>query len=311
MRKVLVMCLALAAFVAPAAALDLPPMFSFHIDNTNRVSQMAQLPSGQIAGPAFELGVVRLYSESGVYQTSFGSFNGPSGIAVDADGYIYVCEQLNNRVQKLTPGGVFLLTMGTLGSGPGQLHHPTNCAFSPDESILYVTELTNHRVSMFDKTGAFLGSFGTPGSGPGQLQNPFGIAVDQATGDVFVANQANHRVDRFTSSGTWLSSFGQFGSGINDFNLVVGLDMDGDGNLWMTDQLNDRIKKTAQDGTVLTYWGTFGNGPNEFYNPWSVFVTQQGSIWVGDTYNYRIGVYRYTPTPTVSSTWGGVKTRYR
>lgn len=302
-----------------AQALDPPPSFLFHINNTWRVGQFAQTAGGTVFAPSSELDRVLIFDEAGNPLGSFGSagsgpgqFDQPTGVAIDAAGNIYVCDQFGHRVHKFSPAFIPLMTFGTHGADPGQLEYPTNCALSNDGSQLYVTELGNHRVSIFaTANGASLGTFGSFGSAPGQFRNPFGIVVEPTSGDVFVANQVNSRIDRWTGAGTFVSSFGQLGSGVDDFNLVVGLGMDGDGNLWATDQLNNRIKKVTQGGVTLTYWGMQGPGANEFYNPWAVFVTANKNIWIGDTYNFRIGVYGYLPVAANETSWGAMKVRYR
>ena len=48
-----------------------------------------------------------------------GQFREPMGIAVDNEGNVYVADARNQRVQKFTPQGEFLVTYGTPGTGPG------------------------------------------------------------------------------------------------------------------------------------------------------------------------------------------------
>jgi DNA-binding beta-propeller fold protein YncE len=318
MRSATLACLVSLVAAPLAHALEPPPQFWFHLYGTTRVSQMAETASGDIVVPSMDDNVIHLFTEAGDYVTTFGGlgvalgqFYKPTGVAIDASGNLYVCDQSNHRVQKLSPTFTPLLAMGSEGAGPGQLEYPTNCALSPDGSRLYVTELGNDRVSMFDTNGAFLATFGGPGSPAGQLLDPFGIVVEPHTGDVFVANQSHHRIERFSATGSWMYSIGQQGSGNDDFEYVVGLGIDAEGHLWATDQLNNRVKKLTQNGTVLTVWGEFGPDELQFYNPWSVFITRAGNIWIGDTYNFRVEVYRYAATPAARASWGEIKTRYR
>ena len=53
----------------------------------------------------------------GTHGSDAGEFDGPSGIAVDADDNLYITDQNNHRVQKVTPDGRHLLTFGSAGSG--------------------------------------------------------------------------------------------------------------------------------------------------------------------------------------------------
>lgn len=310
-RLTLLLFAGLALCATMATAFEIPPSFLFEVAASSRVSQFVQAPDGRILMPLQDQGVVLVTSPNGNVITTFGALDQPTGIALDAAGNIYVCEQFGHRVVKYSPAFTELLSIGSPGTGPGNLMYPTNCAISPDQTKLYVTEIGNHRVSIFDLAGNYLNFFGSPGSGPGQFNYPFSIVAEPGSGDLFITNEVNNRVDHFNSLGVYLSSFGQAGSGPDDFDLCVGIGMDQDHNLWITDQLNNRIKKTTRDGTLLAMWGTFGDLPGEFYNPWAVFVSQQGTVWVGDTYNYRVQVFGYTPVPAKRTSWGSLKQRYR
>ena len=308
-RSILAAALLVCASVTPVLALEPPPLFWFSRP-AGRTGGMAQMPDSRILGPNLDGGAVDVYNSVGALIGHFGNFNKPSGVAVDGSGNIYVCDQFNHRVQKLSSSFVPLLNIGTPGTAPGQLQYPTNCALSLDGQKVFVTELLSGRVSVFSDNGVFLYTFGTQGAGPGQLDHPFGIVLEPLTGDLFVANQFNQRIDRWRQDGTYLGSFGQAGSGPDDFNLPVGLGIDADGNLWVTDQLNNRVKKVSQSGTTLAVFGSFGSSAGQFYNPWSVLPARDGTIWIGDTTNFRICFYRYEPVPTVARTWGALKGEY-
>ncbi len=50
-----------------------------------------------------------------------GQFNWPDRITVDGDGNVYVTDRDNDRIQKFTSDGVFILKWGGLGSGDGSV----------------------------------------------------------------------------------------------------------------------------------------------------------------------------------------------
>ena len=60
----------------------------------------------------------------GVYGNGEGQLNGPSGIAFDSEDNAYVADQHNNRVQKFTRDGEYLLQWGEPGDGDGQFNLP-------------------------------------------------------------------------------------------------------------------------------------------------------------------------------------------
>ena len=67
-------------------------------------------------------------------------FNGPNGIAIDAEDQVYTTEFRGNRVQKFTPEGVPLGEWGGPGSERSQFSAPTGVVVGPDGRV-YVTEV--------------------------------------------------------------------------------------------------------------------------------------------------------------------------
>jgi tripartite motif-containing protein 71 len=61
------------------------------------------------------------------------------GIAVDSNGYVYVADQENNRVQKFTSTGSFITKWGSQGSGDGQFYFPVGVAVDSN-GYVYVAE---------------------------------------------------------------------------------------------------------------------------------------------------------------------------
>jgi len=69
-------------------------------------------------------------------------FNRPWGITIDTDGDIYVADWGNNRVQKFSPDGTYLLSFGSDPQGGGDLDHPCPVAVNSDGDV-YVTDWGN------------------------------------------------------------------------------------------------------------------------------------------------------------------------
>ncbi|WP_166404843.1 SMP-30/gluconolactonase/LRE family protein [Desulfonema ishimotonii] len=86
-----------------------------------------------------------------------GEFLGPAAIATDDQGYIYVSDTGNHRVQKFAPPDfsikslVFKGKIGSSGSSPGQFSYPGHLCVSKDGSKVYVADTMNHRVQAFSK----------------------------------------------------------------------------------------------------------------------------------------------------------------
>ena len=131
----------------------------------------------------------------------------PAGIAVDADGNVYVTDYALDRVVKFAPDGTVLAQWGSSGSGPGQFSSPFGVAV--DGSNVVVVDQLNNRVQRFATDGSLQGAFGTAGAGPGDFRTPFGVAL--AGGHVYVADFGNDRVQILNLDGSVLSSVGSRG----------------------------------------------------------------------------------------------------
>jgi len=195
----------------------------------------------------------------GSYGTGNGQFDFPSGIAVDADGYVYVADTYNSRIQKFDSWGTFITKWGgTLpgycGTGNGQFCHPFGIAVDAD-GYVYVTDSWNHRIQKFDSSGTFVTKWGSLGSGEGQFAYPLGIAVD-ADGYVYVADTNNCRIQKFTSSGTFLTLWGDC---VNEY-LYPPYDVavDADGYVYVANGGYNRIEKYAESEScaVSAIFGT-------------------------------------------------------
>lgn len=134
---------------------------------------------------------------------------GPTGIAVDNQGSIYVADTWNHRIVKLDPQGKFLTAWGgffnTQGNAdlnrqhPRDFYGPRGLAVGPD-GALYVTDTGNKRILVFDAEGQFLRQWGSAGAGAENLNEPVGIAVD-AAGTVYVVDTFNGRIATFDPQG--------------------------------------------------------------------------------------------------------------
>jgi hypothetical protein len=178
---------------------------------------------------------------TGFSGTGDGAFDGPTGIAVDSSGYIYVADKGNGRIQKFTSSGTFLVKWGTKGSGDGELLAPSGIAIDSSGNA-YVADFGNNRIQKFDLSGTFLGKWGINGGGDGQFRDPRGIAVD-SSGNVYVADSGNNRIQKFTSTGSFVTKWGGYGTGDGQFNYPFGIAVDSSGYVYVTDNNNHRVQK--------------------------------------------------------------------
>ena len=111
-------------------------------------------PDGNLWVSSLE-GLVSKYTNTGVLLSRWGSYGsapgqmmGARGIALDPDGFVYVADTENNRLQKFTQDGSLLAVWGGPGSGPEQFNLPW--ALTTDTlGNVYVADYGNHRVQKF------------------------------------------------------------------------------------------------------------------------------------------------------------------
>ncbi len=123
-----------------------------------------------------------------------GEFLYPTGINIDKEGNIYVCEWGNFRVQILNPRGEVINVFGKAGNAPGFFIRP-KCVAVDEKGYIYVTDAFLHRFQIFDKYGnVYLGIEGIGGE-PGQFRLPAGIFVRNKK--IYVVEQMNSRIQIF------------------------------------------------------------------------------------------------------------------
>ena len=168
------------------------------------------------------------YSGDGGQATS-AQLNYPGGVAVDTEGDLFIADESNSRIRKVTPGGVI-----TTAAGNG--------------------------------TPGYSGDGGQATSA--QLNFPYGVAVDPQ-GNLYVADTSNYRIRKVTSDGTITTfagtgTFGFSGDGgpatSAQMTRAFGVALDTAGNVYFGDQSNFRIRKVDRGGTIATVAGTGAQG---------------------------------------------------
>jgi len=126
------------------------------------------------------------------------------GIAVDADGNVYVTDRTYGRALKFSAQGGFLAKYGLYGIDPGNFQDPVDIAVGPSGTVFVLDRTHVHRLSSNLAMGS---SWGSEGDGPGELDGAEGIGVSPG-GRVYVADSGNARVQVFEEDGTFVSQFG-------------------------------------------------------------------------------------------------------
>jgi sugar lactone lactonase YvrE len=249
--------------------------------------------------------------------------NAPHGVAVDAEGNVYIADQNNHRVRRVRVVDGIIETIagdGTLGaSGDGgpaaaaKVGAPSAVAVDAAGN-LYISQQVSQIVRRVSTTGLIttIAGNGTQGfSGDGgpavqaQMRAPVGIASDSA-GNLYVAEQANNRIRRVgvdgiitTIAGNGVAGFsGDGGPAVEaSINGPFGVAVDRAGNVYLTDSRSDRIRWVHRDGTITTVAGNgvpgfSGDGglptAAQLQGPHGVAVDARGNLLIADMANDRI-----------------------
>ena len=257
-------------------------------------------------------------------------FNDPLGLAVDANGNLFVGD--TSTIRKVTPVGTNWVTItfagGTVGYNDGtgtnaQFLTPWGVAVDPAGNI-YVADSTAEDIRKITSAGlvtTIAGSPQTRGSvdslgADARFNLPSGVAVDSA-GYVYVGDSANLTIRKISPLGLVSTLAGQAGvSGTNDGvgnnarfaggqdGIGFGVAVDGAGNVFVADSNNQTIRKITPSGVVTTIAGSVTNsgsadginGAARFNSPFAVAVGTNGNVYVADSGNNSIR--KLTPSGT-------------
>jgi WD40 repeat protein len=210
------------------------------------------------------------------------------GMRMDPDGVdIWLTDVNDNTVEKVSPDGKVLLTLGMSGQagswdeakGVHLFTEPTDVGFGPKGDIFVATGHggKDPRIIRFDKNGKFITSW--------SLQHPDGsiatihTLVVNKNGEVYVGDRQIKIIRVFDVNGKHLRDF-------NTDNLICGLYIDPKGGLWMTAGRDGMIEKLDWSGKVLGRLGNHGLGPNEYGEAHYMTMTpDMKTIYVADSDN--------------------------
>ncbi|MEK7675975.1 MAG: hypothetical protein AAB676_09110 [Verrucomicrobiota bacterium] len=234
-------------------------------------------------------------SPAGGYVNGMGSaarFNGPTGIAVDSAGNVYVADAWNSAIRRISPAGVVTTLAGLAGqrgsaNGTGssaRFREPADIAVDGDGN-LYVADTYNHLIrkisptaevttlagnaSVTNQWGSPEGAFADGMGAAARFNSPSGITVDRA-GNVYVADAGNQTIRQISPAGAVTTLAGQAGAGgdtdgtghnarFGNFRGgPQGVAVDTAGNVYVADTSNCAIRRISPAGEVTTLAGQAG-----------------------------------------------------
>lgn len=246
--------------------------------------------------------------------------SGPAWVRVDSAGNLYIADQYNNRIRRISADGVITTVAGigyygAAGHANGEggpaaeamMQWPEAVAIAPD-GALYVADNGADRVrritadgKMEAAAGARLPAFNGDGlpATEAVLRYPYGLAVD-SSGALYIADTIHCRILKVDPEGVIATVAGSGRDGhsgdggpavLARLALPMGLALDAQGNLYIADYLNRRVRRVSPDGIITTvagdgqagYSGDGGPAPAaQLDYPHGVAVDAEGRLYVSD-----------------------------
>ncbi len=280
------------------------------------------------------------YSGDGGAATN-AELNTPSGVAVDADGNLFIADAGNRVIRMVSSNGLITTVVGggLEQDYPGGGLPPTDYYLSLSDSYsaysgvavdaddnLFIADTEYQRVLLvtYDVLLTLAGGGSAyPGNGTNatlaMLEYPSGVAVD-ADGNLFFSDTDHQRVCRVNSEGILTTvagtNYGGFagdgGAATNaELSYPAGVAVDASGNLFIADYENNRIRKVNAGGIITTVAGKSGGGYSgdggaatntTLDAPVGVAVDASGNLFIADTFNRRIR--QVTPAGIITTVVG-------
>ena len=212
----------------------------------------------------------------------------PSGLGIDNDGRLIVCDSHYHCLRIYTADGKELRKIGgEAGTKPGQWGYVSDCV-QDKAGNYFVSEFgQNDRITKLDADGQFVACFGEPGQGPGQFNRVRALALGP-DGLLYLVDACNHRIQVLKKDGTFVREFGGVGNAPGHLLYPYDLAFGPDGDLYVVERGNCRVQKFTREGQSLGTWGSPGQAPGQLADPWAVVVDRHGRVHVIDTENHRV-----------------------
>ena len=222
----------------------------------------------------------------GTQGTGTGQFYGPSGIALDSAGRIYITDTYNDRIVRIDDmNGTNWTSFGGYGAGVGQFASPQSISIDPTGHIWVLDNGNGRLIRMDDMNGTNWTTVGSGGSGVGQFGALSSAPGFDAQGRIYFADAGNRWIARFDdlnfTNWTTLGQSQPVGPYIYLFGGPIGVVTDQAGKIYVADGAN----VIRLDDMTGANWTSISLGT---FAPHTIAIDSSGMVVLGNGYNAQI-----------------------
>ncbi len=336
----------------PATAADFASPGGLILDKLGNI-YIADYSNNRVRKITVSTGIITTIAGSGSCCGNPGTFSGDSGqataaalyqpysLAIDDSGNIYIADESNNRIRKVTVSTGIITTVAGDSNGRGysgdgglaihaELASPSGVALD-DSGNIYIADEINNRIRKVTKSTGIITTIAGSGkyaySGDGGLADtagfryPYCLTLDDS-GNIYVSDMFDNCVRKITKATGVISTiaggtYGFAGDGgpatSAAFRYPAQISLDKKWNIYITDQQNHCIRKiTKSTGKISTIAGMgqqngfYGDGgladTAKLFDPSGVIIDSTGNVFITDGGNDRIRKVTYINRPGINFT---------
>jgi hypothetical protein len=229
-----------------------------------------------------------------------GRFLAPMGIALDAEGSLYVVDRMKLTVSIFSATGAFVKEFPVKVPLPQKLDAMPRLfgiALRPKKGELYISDIELKRIWVFDEDGMFLRFVGQPNDEREQLFNfdaYAGYLQFDPEGNLVVFDREKWRISTYEpENGKRLYSWVVNRRGASGFDFVGGFAYDKEGNILVVEKSSAKVRGFLRDGRYLFELSDErGNERISIFSPKTVAVDSKNRVFVCEGLVNRIQAFQ-------------------